>query len=404
MQGLSKTSTNSSWASRALDRRNANKPRYHVDGLPTFKSSQTPSTSTLQSTIDKAKPSRFNLLHPIRTETSSLSRSTTREQGPASAAPTDTYTGTSSIEDRRGSYGFLNPKYHSRNGPAQANGRLAAVPDGRALTQDGNLSVHPLRASSSRGTSASPSRAQLLDGHRHWSISDPSSLARQRSRSAAGGRSTSRTSHPLHPSANVVSKVEMERVRALLLCTGIKALTMSYRASEVRPPEQLHPLLHAVSRNTGKPLVPVARKQEHILAARMLVDDFDGSVEGLRGLADEFSARRAAELAGALERLKEVARDELTERSRALGDEAAGIAIHVTTKGTRDVQTLSEAAQAVARARRRRMRWVRRMGWGMVEWMLLGIMWWVWLVVMVVRVVLRVFGGVGYAVKWLLFL
>jgi hypothetical protein len=56
------------------------------------------------------------------------------------------------------------------------------------------------------------------------------------------------------------------------------------------------------------------------------------------------------------------------------------------------------------RRRRRRFRWLRRGGWVLVEWLLVGVMWYVWFMVVLTRVVMGVGKGVVRSFRWLFWL
>ena len=56
------------------------------------------------------------------------------------------------------------------------------------------------------------------------------------------------------------------------------------------------------------------------------------------------------------------------------------------------------------RRRKRRFRWLRRGGWVLVEWLLVGVMWYVWFMVVLTRVVMGVGKGVVGSLRWLFWL
>jgi hypothetical protein len=56
------------------------------------------------------------------------------------------------------------------------------------------------------------------------------------------------------------------------------------------------------------------------------------------------------------------------------------------------------------RRRRGPVRYLRRFGYTLIEWTVVGLLWAIWLVVMVVRVCLGTVKGVFNGTRWLLFL
>ena len=59
---------------------------------------------------------------------------------------------------------------------------------------------------------------------------------------------------------------------------------------------------------------------------------------------------------------------------------------------------------ALRRKRRGPIRYIRRVGYTLIEWTVVGLLWAIWLVVMVFRIGLGTVKGVFNAVRWLLFL
>ncbi|GKT91564.1 UPF0183 domain-containing protein [Colletotrichum tofieldiae] len=90
--------------------------------------------------------------------------------------------------------------------------------------------------------------------------------------------------------------------------------------------------------------------------------------------------------------------------TRAAADEADETSRDLTLGQRLKIKHTLDVIEKMLRRRRRRFRWVRRAMWLAVEWVLVGFMWYVWFVVMI----LRVFWGVGQgavgAVRWLLWL
>jgi hypothetical protein len=85
-------------------------------------------------------------------------------------------------------------------------------------------------------------------------------------------------------------------------------------------------------------------------------------------------------------------------------DEADDVSRELVDKQTLDVKGVTDKIDKMMRRRRRRFRWARRGGWVLVEWALVGVMWYVWFMVVLARVVMGVGRGVVGGVRWLFWL
>ena len=86
------------------------------------------------------------------------------------------------------------------------------------------------------------------------------------------------------------------------------------------------------------------------------------------------------------------------------GDKAVRVTSEVSGQGSLEVKQITDEIDRMIRARKRRMRWMRGFGWMLVEWALVGLMWCLWLIVVLVGSVKRVFGVGWGVVRWLLWL
>lgn len=228
-----------------------------------------------------------------------------------------------------------------------------------------------------------PSRP-TLEGKRHWSITDSTNeLAR---------RGTS----------YIVSPSDIARVRALFLCSGIKAKEIHRRALQVRdnPP----PFLVKAAKSANADLYGVSKKEEHVLAARILTRAFETRIEELQAAAQRFREETVVELQSRITDLKGTVETSLFARVREGGDEALQVSSRVSSDAPLAVKQITDDIEHMLRMRRRRTRWVRRVGWTLLEWALLGFMWAAWLAVTLSRVVLRFVSFFWKIVRWLLWL
>ncbi|KAL8652616.1 MAG: hypothetical protein Q9226_004197 [Calogaya cf. arnoldii] len=222
-------------------------------------------------------------------------------------------------------------------------------------------------------------------GDRQWNISD---------RSVSNTRS------------GIVTKRDIARVRALLLSSGIKANEIARQADTVDDPPFL-PQLREIHQRWGdesKSIPKVPRQQEHLLTAKLIVQEIDNTNQRLREAAEIYSDKTVEDLHQQFKDLDAYVSHNLVPALRGSADDADGLSTELTTTQTLAVKRVNDAVELVLRRRRRRLRWVRRGGYVLLEWMLLGIMWAVWMVVVAVRLVRGVIGGVFRVVRWMVWL
>lgn len=263
--------------------------------------------------------------------------------------------------------------------------RILASPGG---VGQGGMPITPLanqRRSESRHRSTS--RPNL---DRHWSITDENPKA------STSGALIHRTK------TNIVTSADIARIRALFLCSGIKAAEIGRRAQTIRtqPPQ----FLTRAAKEANAVLIPIPRREEHVLAARILVKLLEAETSGLQTSVDEFRTNKVVQLHEKITALKSRVEVDLFPKVREGGDQAVAITSEVSASAPLTVKQVSDEIDKMIRMRRRRMRWVRRVGWMLVEWMLLGVMWWLWLVVVILSFIRRVFGFGWSVVRWLLWL
>ncbi|KAH6720604.1 hypothetical protein BKA61DRAFT_595187 [Leptodontidium sp. MPI-SDFR-AT-0119] len=221
-----------------------------------------------------------------------------------------------------------------------------------------------------------------LEG-RQWSISD---------------RSPSEHRGPMN-------RREIARVRALLLSSGIKAKEISRRAGELKDLRtEKEPLYEDIANMAHEDIEPVPKSQQHRLAARIISDDVQLSSQIWQDSADTFVNDTVNELITRIGTLQHRLVDELTPMTRTAADEADEVSKDLVTSQMLKVKRIGDKIDKMTRTRRRRFRWLRRGGWVIVEWALVGIMWYVWFMVVIARVIMGVGRGVVGSVRWLFWL
>ncbi|KAI5862992.1 hypothetical protein GGS23DRAFT_605116 [Durotheca rogersii] len=245
---------------------------------------------------------------------------------------------------------------------------------------------------SSRALQTRPRHASMALSHRdrQWSVSNqsPSSHGAQ------------------------ISRHEAARLRALVLCTGIKAMEISRRAHEPRP------LFALDSSDVGLPWadfslfaaadgrfnVSVPQTELFPTSSQLLSDIIERSIATSEATVTRFSLETGPSLQRRVELLQDRVGGDLADMTRRAADEADEVSRDLMDSQRLQVKRVADTMDKMLRRRRRRFRWARRAGWLAVEWVLVGFMWYVWFVVTVARVFLGVGKGIVSAVKWLLWL
>ncbi|KAH8816413.1 hypothetical protein F5884DRAFT_776095 [Xylogone sp. PMI_703] len=202
-----------------------------------------------------------------------------------------------------------------------------------------------------------------------------------------------------------MTKQEIARVRALLLSSGIKAKEITRRATEAQDLRSAREAAYrGIANLPQKPVPPVPKASEHILAARILQNDIQLSIQTWESAANKFCGTTMNELIRRLDSLQIRVGEQLIPMASKAGDEADEVSRDLVMNQTLAVKRLEDAMNKMVRRRRRKFRWLRRGGWVLLEWALVGVMWSVWLVVMLARMVLGI-GRVSFgAVRWLFWL
>ncbi|KAK3905067.1 hypothetical protein C8A05DRAFT_13094 [Staphylotrichum tortipilum] len=223
-------------------------------------------------------------------------------------------------------------------------------------------------------------------------------------------------------STTAISKRDIARLRALLLSSGIHASELTRRASARHIIPTPAPLTFPPDTTTTNPwrdlarlapdpiaqhcllTTPLSQTELYPVAARALAASVQASTVRLSILSGRFNSDAVPELTQRVEGLREKVGGELAERAGQAVDAADEVTRDLAVAQRLKVKRVVDGMEKMLRRRRRRFRWVRRAGWLVVEWLLVGCMWYVWFVVMIARVVLGVGKGVVRGVRWLLWL
>lgn len=201
--------------------------------------------------------------------------------------------------------------------------------------------------------------------------------------------------------SGVPGKQEVERTRALLLSSGIKAREIVRRAENARspPPEFLQ---RSFGSNMSIPSVP--RTHEHQLASQRLLKRIETSHKSFEGSIERLPKDAFSPLKSQLSTLEDLVTKSLNTRVRAATEEAENLSMQLNTTSTLAVKQLSDTLEHGLRKRHRRLRWLRRTGFVMLEWALIGLLWWVWLIVVAFKLFRKLLYGMASGARWILWL
>ena len=369
----------------AHDHVSLEKPKYHLSNLPSFRSpfaedeslpDETPkSTDTNEEPSEtltqrgRQRSSRFERLAPPKLDMRNIS---------STPHPPMTRTQTRNTV----------PSYD----PFDSRQSSASRSEGRVRDADRRLNA-VLGIPGTVGRGGPPITGLATLGSKHRSQQRPT--FQEKRQWSIGHRSVS-------ASRGVVTKRDIARIRVLLLSSGIKANEISRHAHET--PDTPSSILQNLQHTSKGSLPRVARSEEHNLAARICASNIDLATQQLRGAAERFSNDTLESLQKQIKDIDERVTQKLTPSVRACADEADAFSAQLTTTRVLEVKQLNDSVDAILRKRRRRLRWIRRGAYVLLEWTLLGIMWWVWLIVVILRLIRGTVRGFVSAVRWLLWL
>lgn len=354
------------------------KPQYYNANLPSF-------TSPFQRDREQQEERDRSLLTPTssppQVEGDHISRlaadhrSVSRSPRMDRLAPPklNTSGGASQEADRRNSYGFGRPLDLTRSTSAsQIFNDALRQPKSRPVT----------------GLASLKTSASVSNVGQDWNINDRSSP---------------------HPDSNgPVTRRDIARARALLLSSGAKAREINRRAHAVgQAPQRFFidcsllsdPTLHSPGRHR------IPKKEEHVVAARNLISSLTLQSALFRDNLHVFHSRTTPVLHTELQALDDLVDNELTPRVRAAADQAGELGMKLSTTSTLAVKGLNDVIDGALRRRRRGpIRYVKRFGYLLIEWTVVGLLWAIWLVVMVINIVLGTLNAVFKAFRWLFWL
>ncbi|KAG5952580.1 hypothetical protein E4U53_000519 [Claviceps sorghi] len=316
--------------------------------------------------------------------------------------------------------------------PLQIHARSAST-SALVETRQARADESPDIAGSSRqGSSGAPDDVGDADKRRNAQLpvsrpDDDVASSRSRHWSVADVQATSAEDTPL-------TRREIARMRALILSTAIKAMEISRRAQEVQRPfcangppsagavkagpaaaasassldwaeiARLCPEATPPSGDGRGNHVQVAFYELYALAGRVLSAAVQSSGRRWQASVDQFAYRTSPQLQNRIGDVRSRIADDLSEQSQQASDLADETNRDLALGQPLRVKAVVDTIGKMLRQRRRRLRWIRRALWLTVEWLLVGLMWYVWAMVMILRVFLGIGKGVVKSVRWLFWL
>jgi hypothetical protein len=240
----------------------------------------------------------------------------------------------------------------------------------------------PTGLKDAQGRHRSASRPTL---DRHWSIANDDEHALQRRKRQ-----------------NAVTQADIARVRALFLCSGVKAKEIARRAQT--PNSQTPSFLTLAAKTAKEQLFPVPRKEEHVLAARILVHELERSTSALHKACEQFRSGTIKDLNSRITSLRDSLENDLMPRIFDSGDKAVRITSEVSGQGPLQVKEINDEIDHILRQRRRHTRWVMSWGWSAVEWTIVVALRFASVIFAVYGLLKSAVGMVWAIVRWLLWL
>lgn len=294
------------------------------------------------------------------------------------------------------------PPTGSRNASPSVPRRVGAGDPEAWETDSGQGSI----ADGARGREKRPDKAEMVSSDasiqrqsRHWSMAD------------LGGQA----------GKTRLSRREIARMRALMLSSGIKAMEISRRANEICEPFNNEASTVGPSslpaRRAGIEWADIAQLSPdgqrlgrhkaafcelYPLAARTLSGAIQASGQRWKASTDRLTGPTRAELQRRVGLARSRLVDDLSEMARRAAGDADETSRDLALGQPLKVKHVTDAMDKMLRRRRRRLRWLRRALWLTVEWLLVGLMWYVWFVVMILRAVLGLGKGLWRGARWLL--
>ena len=190
-----------------------------------------------------------------------------------------------------------------------------------------------------------------------------------------------------------MGKKDIARARALMLSTGMLARGMASRTQTLEQQKATPEFIGTLQ----------LMAYHHTISAKHLSSQIHSSAQNLDSKVLAFRTATLSQLHNQIFDIQDEVSAKLTPLVQATADDADVLSGELSTKYVLEVKRLNDEVSTLARKRRRTtLKWMRRGGYVLLEWVVLGVMWWVWLIVVMVRMVRVVARGIGRGLKWMM--
>lgn len=188
------------------------------------------------------------------------------------------------------------------------------------------------------------------------------------------------------------TKSDIHRARTLFLCSIIKAKEILRQA------------------DTGSGIFTVVGPNERAsrsgAMSRQHIDDIlrvvGANLSQVHEAQSKFEQTTMSSQRSQLERLRDDGVNSLTNDTIQWMDEAETLIGDMSSRQIMAVKKVNDKIEDLMRLQRRELRWLRRLGFAVLEQMVLGLLWIVWLVVIAWKLVKGIVGGVYGGARWLM--
>ncbi|POS84259.1 hypothetical protein EPUL_004479 [Erysiphe pulchra] len=202
-----------------------------------------------------------------------------------------------------------------------------------------------------------------------------------------------------------VMKREIARARSLLISSGIKAKEIKRRAEIKKDLTVDEDSSYVdVAALTQRPLARVSTIHKHKLAVQIISEDINRSLYVWNSTSEMLIRKTMKSLKHRIFSLKTEITETLTPMARLAADEADSLSRDLVADHRLAVTQIADQITQLKRRRKARFRWLGRGWWVVLEWVLIGIMWLVWFIVVITRIVLGTGKIVIGSIRWLFWL
>jgi len=209
-----------------------------------------------------------------------------------------------------------------------------------------------------------------------------------------------------HSDSAHVTWRDIRRAEALLYSSTVKAREIERRAEDPQThmPKFLIDSFAPENLNSIKSF-RVKRREQHVVAAKNITETLEKYSTNFNYKLHSFTAALAPTLHRQLQLLEDSVENTLTPQVRITADAAGELSIKLTTASTLAVKSLNDSIDAAFRRRKRGPFRAVRKGWfALIEWGVVGLLWFIWAIVSFFQVIFGAFRFINKTTRWLLWI